>query len=160
MFLAGIIPGPNKPDVECIQQYFTPLIKGMLELWDPGVFYTQTHCHPKGRRVCAALVTLVCDLSAARKAAGFTSHAHNIFCSMCDCCKNREGYVRQPFHTWKRRTNDEAPNSQSRNKVRDKNGICWSEFSCLPYFNLTQFVVPDEWRMLGMTYLPVSLIRL
>ncbi|TFK23365.1 hypothetical protein FA15DRAFT_594286, partial [Coprinopsis marcescibilis] len=153
MFLAGVIPGPNEPPLDCINPYLTPLLDELLELWDPGVYYSRTHCHRQGRRVRVALVALVCDLPAARKTAGFASYTHKIFCSMCHCHKDREGFVGEAPCRWKRRTNEEvredasefarASNIHEREALFKANGVRWSELSRLPYFDLARFVVPD-----------------
>ncbi|KAJ2923601.1 hypothetical protein H1R20_g13494, partial [Candolleomyces eurysporus] len=153
MFLAGIIPGPNEPTLDCINHYLTPLVSELLEFWQPGVFISRTHKYPMGRVVRCALVAVVCDIPAARKTAGFAAVKHEFFCSICKCRKSRDGFVGRPYQDWERRSNTEcrehaekyrsAADEKSRLLAFNEYGVRWSELLRLPYFDPSRFVVVD-----------------
>jgi hypothetical protein len=48
MFLAGIIPGPNKPSKEEINHFLRLLVDNLLKSYLDDVYYTQTWKFPKG----------------------------------------------------------------------------------------------------------------
>lgn len=85
VFVVGIIPGPGETTQQNLNAYLSPWVDRLLELWDPGVFFTRTCVFPQGRLVRCALVCVVCDLPAARKMAGCASAKHRFFCSKCWC---------------------------------------------------------------------------
>jgi hypothetical protein len=153
MFLAGIIPGPREPPLDCINHYLTPLVSELVEFWQTGVFISRTHNYPTGRVIRCALVAVVCDLPASRKTAGFAAVQHDYFCSVCKCRKKGDGYVGKPFLDWERRSNSEcrkhaenyrnAPDEKSRQAAFNGFGVRWSELLRLPYFDPSRFVVVD-----------------
>jgi Transposase family tnp2 len=153
MFLAGVVPGPQEPPLDCLNQYFSPLVTEFLEFWETPVRFTRTHAYPGGRCVRCALLLVVCDLPAARKVAGYASFVHTSFCAMCRCRRDKEGYVGVPYAEWERRTNEEyreaahtyntAANSNARDGLVKANGFRCSELLRLPYFDPARFVVID-----------------
>lgn len=88
MFIAGIVPGPKEPPLERLNPYLTPIVDTFLQFWNTGVYFTRTCLKALGRLVRCAIVGVVCDLPAARKIGGFSSHAHNFFCSVCKCVRH------------------------------------------------------------------------
>ena len=153
IFIAGIIPGPNKPPLTALNHFLAPLVDDFLKLWDPGVFFTRTDGHPHGRLVRCAIVCVVCDLPAARKTTGFVSSAHNHFCAICHCTRKENGYGNFDYSSWRRRNNWECRKSAKQFKraglglkgealVKDT-GVRWSQLLRLPYFDPTRFVVVD-----------------
>jgi Transposase family tnp2 len=108
MFLAGVVPGPNEPPLDCINPYLKPIVDDFLEFWDTPVRFSRTCDHPDGRGVRCALVAVVCDLPAARKVGGFAAHSHKYFCSICLCHKDRDGSVNTPRSEWQRRSNKDC----------------------------------------------------
>ena len=95
----------------------------------------------------------MCDLPAARKAAGFASVAHEHFCSVCHCTRSQHGYGHLDYDMWPRRTNSEcrsfaslfktAEDEETRAELLKQSGIRWSELLRLPYFDIVQCVVID-----------------
>jgi hypothetical protein len=92
-------------------------------------------------------------LPGARKAAGFASHSHNHFCSVCHCTHAKHGYGSTDHSSWQRCTDtecwfyanqyDKASSKKEKQGVFDESGLHWLELLCLPYFDVTQFVVID-----------------
>lgn len=152
MFLAGIIPGPHEPSLDLVCPYLKPLVDAFLQFWK-GIFFSRTALYDLGRLVLCALITLVCDLPAARKFGGFAGFGHDYFCSMCWCNRTEQTYNNFDYSSWKRRTNDEcrdhaetyrsAPNIKKAQFSFDSSGIRWTELLRLPYFDPTTFVVVD-----------------
>ena len=153
MFLAGIIPGRHEPPLDRGNHYIRPIVDAFVELWSPGVWFSRTDGHPHGRLVLCAIVCIVCDLLAAKKAAGFGSLAHTHFCHICHCTRNVHGYGHLDQHLWRRRTNEETRASAQAYKdsttgvesevIFAQTGVRWSELLRLPYFDPTRFVVID-----------------
>jgi hypothetical protein len=152
MFVAGIIPGPNEPNVDQINPYLTPIVDALLEFWN-GVRFTRTCMYTLGRLVFCALIVVICDLPAARKVGGFSAHSQEYFCSVCWCNKTQHGYSNFDSATWKRRTNEDcrqfaeryhtATNAKHSASSFDRTGLRWSELLRLPYYDPTRFLVVD-----------------
>jgi hypothetical protein len=153
MFLAGIIPGPREVPLDKGNHYIRPIVDAFVELWSPGVWFSRTDGNPHGRLVLCAIVSVVCDLPAAKKVAGFGSPGHTRFCHICHCTRNVHGYGHLDQHLWRTRTNEETRASaqvykDSTTKVESdaifaQTGVRWSELLRLPYFDPTRFVVID-----------------
>ena len=153
MFLAGIIPGRHEPPLDKGNHYIRPIVDTFVELWSPGVWFSRTDGHPHGRLVRCAIVSVVCDLLAAKKTAGFGSLAHTHFCHICHCTRNVHGYGHLDQHLWRMRTNEETRVSAQAYKdsktevdsdaIFAQTGVRWSELLRLPYFDPTRFVVLD-----------------
>jgi hypothetical protein len=153
MYLAGIIPGPAEPPTACINNYIRPLVDDLLDFWYPGVQFSRTHQFRQGQTIICALVAIVCDLPASRKVAGFASHSHEFFCSLCYCTRKKDGYGTTKYESWHRRNNTDCRNYTERwlnalnaivaKAVFNKGGLRWSELLRLPYFDPSQFVVVD-----------------
>lgn len=67
MYVAGIIPGPDKPSKEDIYAYIELVMKDLLEFWCPGFRFSRTAKEALGRLFKAILVPLVCDMLGARQ---------------------------------------------------------------------------------------------
>jgi hypothetical protein len=153
MFLAGIIPGRREPPLDKGNHYIRPFVDAFVELWSPGIWFSRTDGHPHGRLVLCAIVSVVCDLLAAKKVAGFGSLAHTHFCHICHCTRNVHGYGHLDQHLWQMRTNEETRTSAQDYKdstteveseiIFAQTGVRWSELLRLPYFDPTRFVVVD-----------------
>src|SRR5271169_4972828 len=108
MFLFGIIPGPSKPPLTCLNHYLRLLVDMLLEFWFTGIRFSRTHAYYYGRVVRCALVCVVSDLPAARKISGFTSIHHMQMCAMCHCTRQQHDSLNNSFATLgTRRTNEE-----------------------------------------------------
>jgi hypothetical protein len=153
MYLAGIIPGPAEPPTACINNYIRPLVDDLLNFWYPGVQFSRTHQFCQGQTVACALVAIVCNLPASRKVAGFASHSHEFFCSLCYCTQKKDGYGTTMYESWLRRSGADCrsytekwwntSNTTATKAVFNKHGLWWSELLRLPYFDPSQFVIID-----------------
>lgn len=152
VFLAGVIPGPNKPLLDAINHAQNILVTELLEFWEPGVYFSRTALYEKGRLVKAALLFLVADILAARQMAGFSAVRHTHFCSVCyltlDEMENLES------QTWPSRDDEEhlkhakewrmAKTKAEQDKIFDKYALRWSELLELPYWKAVSFTTIDS----------------
>jgi hypothetical protein len=154
VYLAGIIPGPREPRQHHLNHLLRPLIDDLLCCWHPGVTLMKSFLNRGfGAIIRVALIPLVCDLPAARKAAGFAGHGFNIgaFCSFC--LQSFNDVVNVDVSTWPRRTYEDhlaiamqwrdAASSAIRDELYAKFAIRWSELLRLPYWDPTRFTVLD-----------------
>ena len=153
MFLFGIIPGPNKPPLICLNHYLRPLVDMLLEF---GLLASNflTHAYYYGRVVWCALVCVVSNLPAAHKISGFASIHHMQICAMCHCTQRQHNSLNDSFATLgMQQTNEEICNSaqiyldaadeKERNEAVHNSGIWWSELLHLPYFDTSCLVIVD-----------------
>lgn len=152
VYLVGIIPGPNEPTVDQINFVFKPLVDSLLRFWNPGVFFSWTSSHSGGCLVRAVVAALVCDIIGMRKSAGFAGATANLFCSFCYL--NRNDVHNIDRETWEPRTRQRhmedalrykrAADAFTQKKEFEQNGVRWSEFLRLPYWNPLEFAVVDS----------------
>ena len=147
MFLAGIIPGPRKPSLSDVNHSIKLLVDVLLELFDPGIWYSQTARHKQGCLVRAILVPVVSDMLAARQAGGFASLTATFFCTLCSLkiqdIENLDkstwperdvGEHLQLARKWK----DAQTSNEQETLFRDHR-IQWSALLDLPYWNPVLF---------------------
>ena len=161
MYLAGVVPGPREPSLTQINHLLRPLVNELLELWDPGIWYTHTPCHTFGKLVKAALVPLICDLKAARQVMGHGSHSAKKFCSLCSLPWGQRNELsvtsRMPVPAerfreyaleWKR-----ARSLSERDKVFKRHGVRWSVLLDLPYWDPPRFTIVDSMHTILLGHL-------
>ncbi len=73
LYLAGIIPGPNKPSLTEINHYLQLIVDDFKCLWSSGYHLTRTHKYRLGRLVKGMIVPVVCDLLAAHQLIGYAA---------------------------------------------------------------------------------------
>lgn len=153
MYLAGVVPGPNKPHDYQINHPLTPLVDELELFWEPGVTYTRTAKRPHGRHSRAAMIPLVCDLVAARQVAGIGAYNHTfMLCSFCGLAQDdieetdpahfppRDLHAhRETAIAWR-----DATSTQERKLIFDNTGIRWSELLRLEYWNPHLYIVVDS----------------
>ena len=147
VFLVGIIPGPKEPNVLQMNNLLRPLVTELQELWAGK----QLNCGDRLLKVRAALVALTCDLPAARKVAGFGSHASTHFCSVCYL--RRKDIESLDVDSWERRTlekhNADTIAWKTAATVKEKDatfvqtGVRWTVLSLLPYWDPTRMLSID-----------------
>ena len=155
MFLAGVIPGPRKPSLSDVNHSIKLLVDILLELFDPGVWYSRTARHKQGCRVRAILVPVVSDMLAARQAGGFASATATFFCTLCSL--KIQDIENLDKSTWPER--DVGKHLQLARKWRDAqtsneqetlfkdHGIRWSALLDLPYWNPVLFTAIEPMHL-------------
>lgn len=135
--VAGIIPGPNSPNMSTISHVLAGTVDELL-LLEKG-FTTRTRRWPNGRMVRVKLLPILGDVVGIHKAAGFASHSANLYCSFCwgksdDLKEMRIGKLRtaeevkHTSHLWK-----QAKTLNRKEEILKSTGVRWSEFNRLPY---------------------------
>ncbi|KAJ3506586.1 hypothetical protein NLJ89_g6792 [Agrocybe chaxingu] len=150
--LVGIIPGLNEPSTDEVNHFLRPLVDDFLSLWTTGVFLSKTPRCPGGRLVRCALIPLICDLPAARRASGLSSHSSRHLCSECNLLA--EDVDNLDPETWPKRTLSdhlahanqwkEAKTEHQRKNLVTEHGIRWSELLRLPYWDPTKHIAVDS----------------
>ena len=152
MFLFGVIPGPSKLPLTCLNHYVHPLVDMLLKFWFTGIWFFCTYAYYYRRVVQCALVCIVSKLPAAHRISSFASIHHTQMCTMCHCTWCQHDSFNDSFTTlgmwW---TNEEihdsaqlyldAVDEKERSEAIHNSGIRWSELFHLSYFNVSCFVV-------------------
>ncbi|MBW0501189.1 hypothetical protein O181_040904 [Austropuccinia psidii MF-1] len=136
VFIAGLMPGPQAPDMTTIGHLMSPLVDDLLHMQGP--FTIPKFNSPGGRIIETRLLTLIGDSGARHKVGGFASHSANYMCPWCmikdsDLGKiqlgpsRNGGEVRRLGDDWKRATKNQ------RNVLMRGNGIQFSELNRLEY---------------------------
>ena len=147
VIITGIIPA-FRHEPKNINSFLEPLVKDLNLLWERGVVM-QTHEHPDGVRVGAALLNAAADIPACRKLCGFLGCNAKLGCSKClkkfpgsVGCMNFGGF---DTRSWKARSVSDHRQwakkiSQCKSHTEAKNleSQCGYRFSALlnlPYFD-------------------------
>ena len=162
MYVAGVIPGPDKPSLDKLKHYLQLVVDELKEFWDPGVFFSRTHNYPLGRLFLAMLVPVVCDMPAARQVIGYASAptAH-YFCTVCELDINdikvldRQewpqkdiSHIRQFATLWR-----DARSEEHQKTIFEACGWRWSPLFDLPYWNPILFTIIDSMHTLDLNLL-------
>ncbi|KAA1084550.1 hypothetical protein PGT21_050274 [Puccinia graminis f. sp. tritici] len=150
VYVAGILPGPKEPTGTQLNNLLLPLIQELKELWE-GVYFSQTFKFPQGTKIRVAMLTVIADLPAIRKIAGFKSHSGTMFCNFCTISKEDRNTV-QPF-SWRSRNFREhkeniarwlnATSNTQREKIFKETGARYSILEELPYWDPTRMINLD-----------------
>ena len=157
VILVGVMPGPREASTSDINHYLRPMVDELLEWYNGKRIVTAEH--PDGVRVRLALLNVACDIPAARKVSGFTSHA-----SRCGCHKCHRQFSVFPGTTnldysgfdmdnWISRTMEDnrehaeqwrhAETMGERRERERQNGTRWSELHRLQYFDPVRCTIVD-----------------
>lgn len=151
VYLVGVLPGPNEPSLDQVNHFLRPLVDDLIRLWSHGIFFTKTYKYKFGRLVRCAVIPLIADSPAARKAVGYEAPTSTFFCTFCTSSKfdmaNFDVSSWTP-RSWKEhliaaRAWLNAPTETKRQEQLEKNHVRWSEFLRLPYWNPVKFPVVD-----------------
>ncbi|VDB99907.1 unnamed protein product [Peniophora sp. CBMAI 1063] len=150
VYIAGITPGPNAPNMITISHILELLINVVSRYTSPG-HHVPTFHHPQGMLIQLVLAPLIADIEAVRKTAGFMSHSANLFCSFCDLPSQRIEELNSSAWTERSAQTVRAQAEQWRSLVTKKakseqatsTGVRWTPFYLMPSWN------PIEHVMLG-----------
>lgn len=141
----GLIPGRGEPSSPTgqLNNLVAPIVDDFVVLFKPGIRISRTPNCPGGKHVRAVLGPFLLDLKAARPAGGFVATVHTILCSCCDCQKSQLDEV--DLDQFNLRTRDghreamgawlQAASQKERTALEQVNGVRYTDFSRLPYFN-------------------------
>src|SRR2546429_7699240 len=80
LLLLGLLPGLNEVSLHKINHYLAPIVNELQSLWN-GITLHTNEC-PNGKRVCAALILVTCDIPVTRKICGHFSAL--VSCYRCE----------------------------------------------------------------------------
>ncbi|KAJ3501861.1 hypothetical protein NLJ89_g9152 [Agrocybe chaxingu] len=161
MYVAGVIPGPDKPSKEDIYSYLELLVKELQEFWQPRVFFSRTYREVLGRLFLALLIPVICDMLAARQVLGLSAPTSHHFCTFCDLdiddidvVDRHEwpmkdlGHVRHYATLWR-----DAPTEKVQEMIFDACGVKWTPLLDLPYWNPILYAVVNSMHALDLNLL-------
>ena len=152
LFLVGVIPGPREPSVEEVEHFIAPLVEMLNRSWRHGTKFERTESSKHGRTERSILAVIVTDMVAARKITGCASHSSkDFFCSLCSLGKcdinnlDRRTWPTRTIEALKKAAEEwrDATTTSERKRLFKKNGVRWSPFWNLEYYNPTKMVVAD-----------------
>ncbi|EIE87366.1 hypothetical protein RO3G_12077 [Rhizopus delemar RA 99-880] len=87
IILVGMIPGPGEPTDDQLQNFMRPMIAELNTLY--GGIMMPTYQNRNGEMVRVALMSVNCDIPAARKVAGFMGQSAHKACNKCSTLFSR-----------------------------------------------------------------------
>ncbi|KAF8584850.1 hypothetical protein K439DRAFT_1283045, partial [Ramaria rubella] len=164
IYPVGLIPGPGEPTLTDLNHYLRLLVDSFLKLWDPGVYFNKTASKPEGRNVRAAIIPLIADYPACRRALGvkISARSNENFCTFCDIpqrkiaewletnpelypCRTAAHHQAIAFAWW------DASSEAEQKAIFQEHGIRFTELLWLPYWDPTRFVVVDPMHNLFLS---------
>ncbi len=147
-----VIPGPREPSVEEVGHFIEPVVDMLDRLWRKGTKFERTESCHDGRVERSMLAVIISDLVACRKITGAASHSSkDFFCSLCKLKKPEINNLDRT--TWPTRTREElkaaaqqwrdAGTQAKRKRLFAKNGVRWSPFWKLEYYDPTSMAATD-----------------
>ncbi|KAJ2913364.1 hypothetical protein MD484_g7039, partial [Candolleomyces efflorescens] len=162
IYLAGVIPGPQKPSNDDINHYLRLLVDDLQAMWNPGVFFSRTFEQPAGRVCRGLLIPVVCDLLAAHQVIGYpgapTAH---YFCTCCDLdiddinVIDRREWPKKDLQHIRRYANiyRGAQSERDQQAIFEACGWRWTPLFLLEYWNPPLFTVIDSMHSLDLNLL-------
>ncbi|KAI0036685.1 hypothetical protein K488DRAFT_32738, partial [Vararia minispora EC-137] len=151
-----VIPGPNKPSVDQINHANQLIVDTMKVFYDPGVYYSSTAEHSLGRLVRCLLPIDICDAIALRQIVSTTSVTSKYFCIQCELPIQQIENInpstwtprdpvkmKQQAMAWR-----DAPDEKSHVLLAEQNGIHWTPFYELPYWNPVSAAIPEPMHIM------------
>ncbi|OAD73940.1 hypothetical protein PHYBLDRAFT_102101, partial [Phycomyces blakesleeanus NRRL 1555(-)] len=167
VILVELMPGPKEASMSDINNYLKPLVDELMELYT-GI-KIKTHQCSNGTTIRAAFLMVACDIPAARKVCGLTSHTSTNTCHKCKyqflrlAGTSSVDYSGFDFSKWLLCTNNDncknaevwrnATTHTERHCLEVANGVCWSKLHHLQYFDVVccTIVNPMHNLFLGTT---------
>lgn len=150
IIFVGLMPGPKEPKTVQINNYLEPFVNDLLELARGVAMNTYSH---GVAFVKAALTLVACDIPAARKLCGFTSHSSAHACHKCEMMFNNRDFSNFDMSGWTSRTKAsnehyaqlwfDASTTLERERLEREHGTRWSQLHRLSYFDAVRFTVID-----------------
>jgi hypothetical protein len=148
IYIVGILPG--KKQQTSLDRILAPLVSDLLGYWNEGVTFVGISSPQHVCLIRCALVQLVCDLPAARKAAGFRSHNATFPCSLCfsrrdqfedlvlfqtpELQRSKEDHLRYA-RQYRENVSILGKHGAEKELKENPHGVRWSALNDLPYWN-------------------------
>ncbi|GBE84343.1 hypothetical protein SCP_0603210 [Sparassis crispa] len=142
IIVSYLAPGPTEPTAEEIQHYNMLVVNDLINLYD------------NGRRVRVFLLAIICDHPAMCKMGSFAEKNHKVApCPKCKVPLSELFSEKSLKNEFEARTGDEhrkncfhwqdLKTDEERQEFFNTVGAWWTEFACLPYFDLVRYCVID-----------------
>ncbi|RXW13939.1 hypothetical protein EST38_g11914 [Candolleomyces aberdarensis] len=150
VYLAGVIPGPDKPSTSQINHYISLIVDDFLPCWKTGVRYTHTWKRPAGALARTALMPVLADALGIRQLCGYGAVTSQFFCTFCWLpISDLENFDKISWPSrnldshryWAEQWKD--ADSSSRIKLFREHGLRYTPLLRLPYFNPPLFSIVD-----------------
>lgn len=149
--VVGIIPGPHEPSLDQANHFINPVVAAFQELWNPGIWIASTPRHPFGRLYRAVIALVLADMIGARQIAGFAYPGHTFFCGYCLLPKQSiddfdvESWPPRKLEDHRRLVREwkNATSLVERDAITKANGVRWSDWELLVYYNPFLAVIID-----------------
>ncbi|KAE9387665.1 hypothetical protein BT96DRAFT_837366, partial [Gymnopus androsaceus JB14] len=134
MFVRGIIPGPNEPSADELNQFVQPIVEQFVRTWRPGLKVSSTAQSKSGAVVEAILLLYVNNLPAACKVSGFQGPMSNFICTICKLRGMHQIFMDHKcwiprdvteLCQWSTAYRD-AQTLDERKAIFNEYGVCWS----------------------------------
>ncbi len=152
VYLASIIPGPREPSGDRINGYLEVVIEQFKASYEHGTYFSKTYLHPGGILERSIIALFIGDLPGARKCGGMASYSSKQnFCATCDLTLEKSTtwtWSRGRFadvSTFKKHAQEwkDADSITEKKKLFKANGVRWSAFLALPYWDPLQAIIID-----------------
>ncbi|KAJ2921673.1 hypothetical protein H1R20_g15417, partial [Candolleomyces eurysporus] len=150
VYLAGVIPGPDKPSGTQINHYISLIVDDFLPFWNTGVQYTRTRKRAAGTLCRTALVPVLADALGVRQLCGYGSVTSTFFCTFCWLMFgdienfNKATWPKRDLEThryWAEQWKE--ADSATRYKLVQDHGIRYTPLLRLPYFDPPKYSIVD-----------------
>ncbi|KAG1609946.1 hypothetical protein G6F46_010396 [Rhizopus delemar] len=158
--LVGMIPGPGEPTDDQLQNFLRPMIAGLNTLYEGMMM--PTYQYRNGEMVRVALMSVNCDVPAARKVAGFMGQSAHKACNKCSTVFSRistganstkPGFSDFDDEHWILRNNTQqrqeayaslnATHITQQRTLQTDIGSKWSELHRPEYFDVVRLITVD-----------------
>ncbi|KAF9455222.1 hypothetical protein BDZ94DRAFT_1375542 [Collybia nuda] len=149
VFIAGLTPPPNMPNMITISHVLEPIVDGVSKYGTAQGFQVPTDAHPNGVAVHVKIAPLIADLEGSCKVSGFLAHGATCFCSFCLCTSAKLEDLN--LQTWTLRNGADVRNQANiwlntttksgRNIQAKKTGVRWTPLHRLEYWDPVKHVV-------------------
>lgn len=157
MIVTSVIPGPNEPTAEQLQEHLVLPVNDLIDLYERGI-RVYSPGHPEGRLVRVVLIAVICDHPALCRVCGFADKNHNN--APCTKCKITQkdiktgasvctSFVPRDGAEHKRRAWEWRSLPESKREAYFKeHGTRWFELARLSYFDPVRMTVIDPMHCL------------
>ncbi|KAJ7059203.1 hypothetical protein C8F01DRAFT_1370784 [Mycena amicta] len=153
LILSQMSPGPKEPTAPQLQNLLVKNVDDLDILWKDGI-RVATPEHPDGILIRVALVAIIADHPAMCKLCGFADHAHGEApCTKCYVTHDHlftEKSLKNEFeardgneHRKKSQEYREKSTEEEKAQFFKQNGVQWTEFTRLKYFDIVRMTIID-----------------
>lgn len=163
IYFCSSIPGPQEPSVDATNEFLRPLMFDLSVSYHAGIHHSRTHDCPTGRTSRSAVIPIIADTMASKKITGHIGHRGKYPCSRCRL--QRHDLDNLDKAAWppplSRAEHEElavkwrtASSQKEQNIFLKEDGIRWSAFLILTYWQPYQWTISEGAHILLLGLLP------